>query len=248
MTALSSKKQKEKPDKHKKIKSQIAVPTKSNNIILKSSKLNGKSLSGKFGFLLSVSGRQVENLDFTTPKWVIVELTFTGEREKNLSILKNSVQKILNTKSDVFIPAVSQKVRNESHTVFYLDGYIFVKYEEGINYLKLQDTTYFKYVLHKIVKDERENEKARKRVMLTLLDDRELNPMRSGMEKLKTAKFMEDDDVKIIQGEYRGLQAKVVYLNENGETVQVKVDLKSKKLLFDFPSSYLIKINNQNVN
>jgi transcription antitermination factor NusG len=206
------------------------------------SKLNGKAPS-KFGFLLSLNGKKIDKIDLSIPKWVVIELTFAGEREKDLNALKASAQKLLNCKSEVFIPAIFQKVRNESHTIFYLDGYMFIKYEEGVNYLKLQETTYFKSILHKVVRDE--YDKSKKRIMLTLLDDSDLNSMRSGMKKLQIASFQENDDVKIIQGEYKGLQAKVIYLHENGETVQVKVDLRSKKILFDFPSSYLMKMENQ---
>ena len=80
------------------------------------------------------------------PKWVVVQLSSLGEREKNIDLIKRAVKHLLGP-VEMFIPAIVQKVREESHTMVYMDGYVFVRFQEGMNYLKLQDTTYFKSVL-----------------------------------------------------------------------------------------------------
>lgn len=169
-------------------------------------------------------------------KWVIVQLTTAGEREKDLALLTRSVQRILGRKQDVFIPAVSQKVRDESHTMFYMDGYVFVRHDEGVPYLRLQETTYFNHVLTKPGPD-------RGRRIFCLLDDRDLAPMRRGMQDMKLGEYSEGQKVKIIKGNYKNLQAVISYAHDDGEHVQVYVDLSSKKILMDFPTSYLVKLD-----
>ena len=167
-------------------------------------------------------------------KWAIVQLTSLGEREKNLALLTRSVQRILGKTLEVFVPAVSQKVRDESQTMFYMDGYVFVKFEEGVNYQKLADTTYFSCVLTHISSVGGERRKA-----YSTLEDKEIAPMRVGMQNLKLGVFSEGQKVRIMKGSFKNLQAVVSYVHDGTETVQVYVNLRSKKILMDFPSSYL---------
>jgi len=167
-------------------------------------------------------------------KWVIVELSTTGERETNIKNIVNSVHRILRRNDiEVFIPAISQKVRDESQTLFYLNGYIFVKYFDGIPYYKLKETTYFQDVLcsHK-----------RRQVVYSLLSDQELDPIRQGMNKLKFNEFNINDLVRIKMGQYKNLKGVISLVYEDGENVQVMINLRSKKILIDFPSTYLEKI------
>ena len=168
-------------------------------------------------------------------KWVVIQLTSTGEREKNLALIERMAHRILGRKVDIFIPAVSQKVRDESQTMFYMDGYIFARFEEGVSYLKLQETTYFNMVLTRPLSGSRSRS-------FHLLDDKELAPMRVGMQAMKLGAFAKDDKVRIIKGNYKNLIAEVCLLHDDGEHVQVYVDLRSKKLLMDFPISYVKKM------
>lgn len=169
-------------------------------------------------------------------KWVIVQLTTAGEREKNLALLVRSAQRIIGKPQEVFVPAISQKVRDESHTMFYMDGYVFVRFAEGVPYLRLQETTYFNQVLTKPGPE-------RGRRIFCLLDDCDLAPMRRGMQDMKVGEYGEGQKVKIIKGNYKNLQAVVSYAHDDGEHVQVYVDLASKKILMDFPISYLVKVD-----
>lgn len=170
----------------------------------------------------------------TGKKWVIVQLSPMGEREKNIELIRRSARKILGKQHlDVFIPAISQKVREESQTLFYLDGYVFVEFAEGVVYNRLQDTQFFNSVL-----TQTSSTKDRRRIY-SLLDDKELAPMRKGMEELKIVPFNDGQKVRIIQGNYKNLIAEVSFIHEGGETVQVYVNMRSKKVLMDFPASYL---------
>jgi transcription antitermination factor NusG len=174
------------------------------------------------------------------PKWVIVQLTPLGEREKNLALIVRSAQRILGKTLDVFVPAVSQKVRDESQTMFYMDGYVFVRHEEGVNYLKLADTTYFNCVLSQtsVVNGER-------RKIYSLLNDKDIAPMRVGMQGLKLGVYKEGQKVKITKGNFKNLQAEISYVHEDGEHAQVYVKLRSKPILMDFPVSYFKKMEDE---
>jgi hypothetical protein len=117
--------------------------------------------------------------------------------------------------------------------MFYMEGYAFVRYDEGVPYLRLQETTYFRSVLCQ--------PGPRHKPRFSLLEDRALDPMRDGLRSIKFSEFSVDDDVKIVKGNYKNLPARVSMIYEDGETVQVYVDLRSKKILMDFPSTYLIR-------
>lgn len=166
-------------------------------------------------------------------KWVIVQLTPAGEKEKDLNVFSRSIQRYLKKPLEVFIPAVSQKVRQESRTTFYMDGYIFVIFEPNVNYLKLQDTPLFSSVLRA---------PAKKQIIYHLLDDSQLNGMRAGMNAMRVHKLNIGDQVQVMHGVYKKLSGIISYVSDDGEHAQVYINLRSKKLLIDFPSSYLKKI------
>lgn len=167
-------------------------------------------------------------------KWVIVQMTPLGEREKNLNLITRSVCRLLGKQVEVFIPAVSEKVRDESQTLFYMDGYVFVKFHPELHYLKLQETMYFSAVL---VQNSLVNGKMKR--TFSLIDDRDIAPMRKGVQNLKLGEFTEGDVVKVMKGNYKNLRAEVNFVHPDNQTVQVYVNLVSKKILMDFPSSYL---------
>jgi len=167
-------------------------------------------------------------------KWVVVGLSPAGERETNISAIARAVKRILGRDVEVFVPAVSQQARDESHTAFYMDGYIFIRYQDGVPYAKLQDTMYFGQVL--CCHD-------RGSVTYSLVDDRVLEPLRKGVKGLSVCKFAMGDQVCVIKGEFRNLKGTVRLIYEGGETVQVDVSQRSKPMLIDFPAIYLQKVD-----
>lgn len=174
----------------------------------------------------------------TNNQWVIVSLTSMGEREASVNLLTKAIRNILKSDLDVFVPAATQNARQESHTFFYMDGYVFVEYKTDIEYLKLQDTTYFGDVLcePKVVD-------GRSTYIYSLLSDSDLNVMRNGVKNLGKKKCSVGNRVKVTKGEYRNLCGEVVMVYDNGQTVQISVSLRSKKLLIDFPATYLTVLN-----
>lgn len=162
-------------------------------------------------------------------KWVVVSLSSAGERETNIKAIQNAVRRILKRDLAVFIPAVSKQARNESHTLFYMDGYVFIQYVQGVPYIKLQDTAYFSQVLCT------GNE-------YSLIDDEVLNPLREGVKDLGTCKFKIGDRVCVTKGEFRNLRGEIRTIYDGGEVVQIDATQRSKPMLIDFPVIYLRKI------
>lgn len=165
-------------------------------------------------------------------KWVIVSLSSNGERETNINAIKKSAQRIIkNVNVDVFVPAISQLVRGESETMFYMQGYIFIKFQENIHYLKLRETTYFNDVLCSLVN---------RKIQYHLLDDSELKKIRQEVNNLKFSEFEVGDAVTVIKGNFKNLPG-IISTVYDEEQIQVSVTLRSKSLLIDFPSTYLKK-------
>ena len=80
----------------------------------------------------------------------------------------------------------------------------------------------------------------------SLLSDKDLKHMRNGMQELKVtaSRFKIDQPVRITKGSYKGLPGKISLIYDDGEKVQVFVQLKSIKgggLFMDFPASYVQK-------
>jgi transcription antitermination factor NusG len=121
--------------------------------------------------------------------------------------------------------------------MFYWDGYVFIEYRQTCPYLKLNETTYFASVLC-----QPGHGSGRQRVF-SYLSDKDLEPMRRGLESMKIGEFAAEDEVKIVKGQFKNLLGKVSFVHENGENVQVYVGLRSKQILMDFPSSYLMRID-----
>jgi transcription antitermination factor NusG len=198
----------------------------------------------------SSKGSKVKNKKASIPpaapppvsQWVVVQLTALGEREKNIQLIIRSAHQILARNDlDVFVPAINQKGIDDSLTTWYSEGYVFVQYEPGVSYHKLAETNYFNMVLSSLSSVNGE-----KKRVYSLLTDKDLSHMRNGMQDLKVtaSRFKEDQRVKITKGSYKGLPGRVAMIYDDGEKVQVFVNLRSIKgggIFMDFPASYLQK-------
>ncbi len=118
-----------------------------------------------------------------------------------------------------------------------MDGYIFIKYEPGVHYLKLQETTYFRTVLCSLKPTP-----AGRKYEFSLLKDSELDKMRAGMKSLSKATFSKGNRVKFTSGTYKGLDGVVSLVYEEGDKVQVETRLVSKPVLIDAPVSMLTRL------
>ncbi len=168
-----------------------------------------------------------------TNKWVAVQLSNTGEKEKNLDLIKRFIFKTLKNNVEVFIPSVSLKRQDESQTFCFMEGYIFIRYQEGINYFSLESAPYFKLVL----------KNPSGSIPYSLIDDKNINPMKDGLDNMKKSPFTVGDRVKVMKGDYKRLEGEVSLVSDDSETIQIFINMSSKKLLIDFPSSYLKKVS-----
>lgn len=163
-------------------------------------------------------------------RWVVVQLSQNGEHEMNLTNISKSVDRILKRKCEVFIPATTQKARSDKQTIFYMDGYIFVEYIDGVQYYRLNGTTYFESIIS-LGRDKP-----------NLLHDSDLAPLKRGTEALKMGTFKVGEEVKVIKGTFKNLTGSVSAVYGDGEQIQINVKLASKPMLIDYPASYVVKI------
>lgn len=185
----------------------------------------------------SVHPPELNSVPVKFKKWVCIELTLAGEKEKRLHLLVKSVNQILRTTLlEVFIPAITQKVRDESSVLAYMEGYIFAEYKEILNYMRLQETNYFKLVLMRPSYEGR-----RKKMVYSLLTDMDMVSLRKGVDSLNSGNFKPGDIARVIKGNFKGLNAEVIEVIDES-IIQVYVDLKSKKTILDFPPTYLVKV------
>lgn len=167
---------------------------------------------------------------------MVVELSSTGEHELSIPSIVRSARRILGRPDiEVFVPAVSSKVRSDSQVLVYMDGYIFVRYEPGVNYLRLRDNGMFRDVLCSPAKIKGQEP------AYALIGDSQLDPLRTGMESLGKASFKVGDRVRIVRGENRNLTGYVCDVGDG--LIFISAGLRSKPLILPYPTSYLEKIS-----
>jgi transcription antitermination factor NusG len=153
-----------------------------------------------------------------------------GERENKPEAISRAVQHILG-QLDVFIPAVSEKRQAEEHTVYFMEGYVFVEYRPNIQYLKLLEIPFFKSVMcHR-------GERSGGEPSYSLLDDKVLDPIRTGMQEMKCRALKVHDHVRVNRGTYKNMHGVVDMIGPDGVLVNAK--LTSKPLKIEFPASWL---------
>ncbi len=158
----------------------------------------------------------------------MVELTHAGEQEKNSEVLTRAVQRLLGSKLKVFVPSLSTDVRQDSQILVYMDGYVFVEYMEGVQYMKLRDTSYFNDVLCSSRGSS---------PVYSLVHDEQINGIKKDMESIRNADFELDDEVIVKSGTNRGLRGTV--FDVQGDDITVKHHTRSKPCILSYKSTYL---------
>lgn len=161
---------------------------------------------------------------------MVVELTHAGEQEKDSDVLTRAVHRILRAPLSVFVPSLSTDVREDSQILVYMDGYIFIEHVEGVQYMRLRDTSYFNEVLC----SSRGNSP-----VYALVEDEKLNGIKKDMESVRAVEFAVDDPVRVKSGTNRGLRGIVIGVSE--DIISVKHLTRSKPVLADYPTTYLEK-------
>lgn len=163
-------------------------------------------------------------------KWVVVSLSPNAEKEKNINIFARSVKRHLGKDLEVFVPAANLSAREDTTLQFYMDGYIFIEYVQGVNYMKLNETNLFSFVLSK------------PSTGICLVSDADILPMREGVKTMRVGSFVKNDEVKVVKGSFKNLTGRVSEVYDGGEFVQIDIGLLSKPMLIDYPANYLVKV------
>jgi len=182
-----------------------------------------------------VPSPRVSNKISVSDRWVVVQLTSLAEREKNIKIIERFAKRVLGNHIEIYVPALSERVRDEEETIFYMEGYVFIKFDEDIDFSKLNDTPIFKGALCTRNKDGQ--------MAYNTIEDKILRPVRKGVKELNRSPFKLGDQVKVVKGTYKNLPGKIVIIYEDHERVQIDASMRSKPLLIDFPCSFLEKEN-----
>lgn len=162
------------------------------------------------------------------PGWVGLELNSRGDTEKDIEAMIALIRKNLGRpKIEVFVPVYYKSEEYFEKNVSFLDGYFFIKYEEGLPYNKLTETKYFQGVVTnpatktpQIIPDEqvqRIQEKFQKSI------------------KDKT-KYKKGQEVRILDGLYKGLEGVIDKIIKEHELCIVSItSLKSRNIQASIP-------------
>ncbi len=169
-------------------------------------------------------------------QWVVVELTHSGEQEKDSKTLTRAIHRILGRPLRVFVPSLSTDVRSDSQVLVYMDGYVFIEYQEGIQYMRLRDTSYFNEVLC----SSKGSSSRGTSPMYALVGDDKLDSIRKDMESIRNVEFELDDNVIVKSGTNRGMRG--IVMDVQGDEITVKHPTRSKPCLLSYKSTYLTKV------
>lgn len=163
-------------------------------------------------------------------EWVVLELNQQGEDE-DPDILHKSLSRMIKGR-EFFIPASVVRVPGGSRVVHKLiDNYVFIKRElSDVEFLKMEGTKYIASVLTITSSTSRR---------LACVHDRDIDRMR-GQIHIETEQGIEvGDDVVIMSEPYKNLRGRVIEDIPETSSVQVFINLRSKKSLLTLPRTSL---------
>lgn len=169
-------------------------------------------------------------------QWVVVELTHSGEQEKDDKKLARAINRILGRPLHVFVPSLSTNVRADSQVLVYMDGYVFIEFQEGVQYMRLRDTSYFNEVLC----SSKGSSSRGSSPVYALVGDEKLDGIKKDMESIRNVEFELDDHVVVKSGTNRGMRG--IVMDVQGDEITVKHPTRSKPCLLSYKSTYLTKV------
>lgn len=165
--------------------------------------------------------------------WAVLELTRAGERLIEEGKMEETLRRHLKcgTEHPVFIPAVFYPPIRPDDTPIVLsvtEGYVFVATGLSDSSLYALETTPF---VRKVLHTRSPNGL---RVLMTV-PDHSLAELRRGLAKLVASSISSGIPVLVLHGLLAGLEGTVV--SDNGETVDVYVEMRSLRLLRRLPKT-----------
>lgn len=162
--------------------------------------------------------------------WITIQLTEKGELILNEEprVLENFIKKHI--KSEFFFPVYYNSSKNYENKIYLFNGYIFIKYnkEESKNYTKFVNTQYF---MGPLLINKR----------LSLTPDHEIKRLKQELEKMTRPNIRIGDKVRVIDGKYKNLSARVTDFNADTKEADLKVILKCLSIVVpSIPSVCLV--------
>lgn len=157
--------------------------------------------------------------------WVVLELSSTGE-QVDPDTLTHLLNKLLNKEREVFVPAVTYIKRGIPTTLYYFQGYVFIR--AGLpsgRYFDLLGHSYFSNVL-----SYQEGE----HTYLQLLPHSEIEKIKETLKTHTHITFSEGDEVIVTSGTYKGLSGVCMGMLTD-ETCSVRIKMRSIESLVEFP-------------
>lgn len=146
------------------------------------------------------------------------------------ALISSSIRRILGRKAEVFVPASVTKVGEDRVVTYLVDGYAFVKHTlTDYHYFKLEDTRYVQSVVRDI----------RSRQIAATIPDSDIERFRRQVRAQSDQGIDVGDTVTVTSGPYRNLQAVVIEDIPECDSVQVRIELRSKDSLVTLPRSFL---------
>lgn len=166
-------------------------------------------------------------------EWVVLELSARSEGEDPDTVC-SSIKKSI-PKSEVYIPAVVTQIGDDRVVHSLVEGYAFAKrgeYPDGV-FLRLESTRFVQTVLSEPGTYGRQRR-------LSIVRTADIDRMRSQIQVEVHQGIGIGDKVKITTGPYRNIEATVIEEIPEEKTVQVYVQLRSKKSIVTIPRSGLL--------
>ena len=166
--------------------------------------------------------------------WVILELSSAAEAE-DPAFIRASIRSMLRN-AEVFIPASVTQVGADRVITYLVDGYAFIMRTEAYldsQYLRLEGTRY----VHAVVR------RPGQRRVLATISDREIDKFRQQIRRHTDQGICVGDTVVVNSGPYKNLQAVVIEDIPEQDSVQVRIELRSKDSLITLPRSFLALVS-----
>ena len=165
--------------------------------------------------------------------WVILELSSRAENE-DPSMIRASIRHMIRD-ADVFIPASVTQVGDARLVKYLVDGYAFIKRTHpDEKYMRLEGSRYVQAVVAQSTRSG-----GRFQRVLSCVHDEDIAKFKRQIHVQEDQGISTGDTVTVVDGPYRHLTAVVIEDIPEQDTVQVRIELRSKDDLVTLPRSFL---------
>lgn len=172
------------------------------------------------------------------PGWVVLELSKLGEQKVEEGNLAVTLRADLGVGENfpVFVPSARFIRGNRTMILHLLEGYVFVGAGlDEIDYFSLEKKSYVCQVMSSVL----EHPPIR---VLSVVEDSRVDAMKAQLRRLCQDWLREGDRVRILQGDLRSMEGRVILLD--GESAHVKIELRSMEICACVPKIFL-EISNE---